>query len=97
MHQENANGLKQHNHQKFTDEWDEDKQEFTDSETVRDEGNLVKAAANSMIDNSPVYEDGSQPIPNTQRITKASQSLSHYVDIVDEATDGPVHTQNPFE
>lgn len=38
--------------------------EYTDKGTVDDEGELVKATAQSMVDNSPVYEDGNFPMPN---------------------------------
>ena len=40
-----------------------------------------------MVDNSPVYEDGGfGNMQQPPRITHAAQSLSHYVDIVDETT-----------
>lgn len=38
--------------------------EYTDKDTIDDEGELVKATANSMVDNSPVYENGDIPMPN---------------------------------
>lgn len=42
-----------------------------------------------MVDNSPVYEDGAfGNMQQPPRITHASQSLSHYVDIVDETVNG---------
>ena len=37
--------------------------EYTDKDTVEDEGDLVKATAASITDNSPVYEDGNIPMP----------------------------------
>jgi hypothetical protein len=42
-----------------------------------------------MVDNSPVYEDGAfGNMVQPPRLTHASQSLSHYVDIVDETVNG---------
>ena len=37
--------------------------EYMDKDTVNDEGELVKATAASITDNSPVYEDGNIPLP----------------------------------
>ena len=52
----------------------------------------MKATAESMTDNSPVYEDGNIPLPTgSPKKTAYSQSLSHYVDIVSEATGGETH------
>jgi hypothetical protein len=45
-----------------------------------------------MTDNSPVYEDGNIPMPPVgPKKTAFSQSLSHYVDIVSEATGEETH------
>lgn len=47
--------------------------EYTDKDTVNDEGELVKATAASITDNSPVYEDGNIPMPiNTPKKTAYS-------------------------
>lgn len=39
--------------------------EYTDKLTEKEEGDLVKATAESITDNSPVYEDGNIPLPTT--------------------------------
>jgi hypothetical protein len=42
-----------------------------------------------MVDNSPVYENGDIPMPSmAPKKTAYSQAITHYMDIVSEATGG---------